>query len=517
MSPDILAKYGKSFCVFPFTQVNIRNDGRVRPCCRIGEYANRNGLNYTVYNHSFPEIWNSEYMRNMRKKMINGEIIRPCLSCIAREKYNPRAPRISGSESRLKSTGLTVEQIIHEAERNDFYVHSLPSHYHLEITDKCNSKCRSCNASSSSLIKHDIVHSAWCSRLVNHPSLTRNVPIESRFPNDQLWHAQPTLWNELFSDNLKWLYIIGGEPMIIKEHELILDYLCKENIASGVDLSYNTNLSYFSETLLTSLAKFKSVGFKASIDAKEELYEYMRYPSKWKNVTANVDKIADYDSISIQGSPLVTVYNFFYLTELLQFFDKHEISLAFIILQTPEFLSPTIAPMSLRREAARNLKVYKEIYCRDSNKNQVDVVISFLEEAPDNFNKKRHLLYEFNLFTNDLDQTRNQSIHDVCPDLIQSFSNEGYTWSDRRCFSFLHTIKQNFSGTLTNDNILTDKCFIKEYSKMSTILYNSLPDAFKKNVSKPLSIYKHNTSELLEDLRTKAILFECSRDTRCYL
>jgi organic radical activating enzyme len=498
-------KYGVSFCVFPFTQVNIRNDGKVRICCRMGEYVGDQNSQWTIYSHSISEIWNSEYMRNVRKRMIEGKRIKACTQCIARERYNKNASRISGSETRLKHINKTIEDIKSEALANNYKVTTLPSHYHLEITDKCNSKCRFCNPNSSRLIKKDIVQSAWTSMRLLHEDLDNRIK-NSRFGNSDPWYSQSTLWKELFRDNLRWVYIIGGEPMIMKEQDEVLKYLIDNNFAQNTILSLNTNLSYASNFFSKNVHHFKHVNCRASIDASHDLYEYLRYPLKWQQTYSNLVKFSQYPSFSLSCALLISMYNFLYLVDFFRILDQHKIPLRIIILQSPEFLSASIAPPSARKEASRKLKKYVETECSEKNRDKVEAIIKFIDNAPNDFKDHPERLYTFNLYNNDLDETRKQSFKQVCPELFEYLKKDGYIWSDSKCFSFLRQLKRNLPSTCNNINIKKVPHFIQKYEQVTNIKIRELEALGGKNKHK--FDLKTSTRKILGDLKGISIEIE---------
>jgi hypothetical protein len=84
-----------NFCVVPFVQLNTRGKGDARVCCSItgidrgipkelnideltSENYTANTSVYNLQNDSIADLWNSEFMKNFRMKMLNGEHIPAC-------------------------------------------------------------------------------------------------------------------------------------------------------------------------------------------------------------------------------------------------------------------------------------------------------------------------------------------------------------------------------------------------------------------------------------------------------
>jgi hypothetical protein len=57
---------------------------------------------------TFKEAWNSGYMKDIRKKMMNGEAVTGCETCYEQEKVGKRSYRQSHNEEWSKETGSKV-------------------------------------------------------------------------------------------------------------------------------------------------------------------------------------------------------------------------------------------------------------------------------------------------------------------------------------------------------------------------------------------------------------------------
>jgi glutamate-1-semialdehyde 2,1-aminomutase len=155
---------GSTFCVNPFLEVNVTPSGSVKPCCAWPEMT-QNGRPMTVYEHSIEEIWNSEAMRSVRRKLTNGQQVKECSYCYNQEKTGARSMRIDGTRAWeagwLNPEGETIEGMKARARANDFRLPGGPEWIDLDVGNLCNLKCRMCNSLSSSRIAEDPVHSRW--------------------------------------------------------------------------------------------------------------------------------------------------------------------------------------------------------------------------------------------------------------------------------------------------------------------------------------------------------------------
>ena len=93
------------------------------------------------------------------------------------------------------------------------------------------------------------------------------------------------------SPDLRWIYISGGEPLLIKQEHLFIDYFLKTGSYKEVVINMNTNLTYLGHSLLKKLAKFKKVKIDVSVDAYGIKNDWIRSPSNFNKIEKNMEKI----------------------------------------------------------------------------------------------------------------------------------------------------------------------------------------------------------------------------------
>ena len=73
----------KVFCNKPFNHNYIHTNGKMRLCCTtIQDIPTDNGYNlFDASKHTIDDYWNSNRMKEIRRKMIAGEKIRDCERC----------------------------------------------------------------------------------------------------------------------------------------------------------------------------------------------------------------------------------------------------------------------------------------------------------------------------------------------------------------------------------------------------------------------------------------------------
>ena len=164
-----------SFCVAPFLEANIMPTGAVRACCAFYPSVSQDGRPMSVYEHSVEEIWNSDTMRDVRRRMIEGKAVDQCSYCYLQERTTPPSLRNELNPGWEKSgygnpRGETIADLKSKAIANDFRVPAGPSWIDLELGNLCNLKCRMCSSTWSSSIAADPVHSRWSSYDIEGPA-----------------------------------------------------------------------------------------------------------------------------------------------------------------------------------------------------------------------------------------------------------------------------------------------------------------------------------------------------------
>jgi hypothetical protein len=95
--------------------------------------------------------------------------------------------------------------------------------------------------------------------------------------------------------------------------------MVKSGAAKDCVLRYNSNGLELPEKLFELWNHFKQVKFNFSIDAIGERNDYIRYPSKWADVVANLKRLDDTpDNVVVNIACAVQLLNVLYVPELVQ-------------------------------------------------------------------------------------------------------------------------------------------------------------------------------------------------------
>ena len=404
----------KTFCVLPFRQMTVMNDGKVRLCCRSEVNLTSGGRDLSLHDATLGQIWNSDYLRSVRRRMLSGLGVEDCRQCYATEAGGATSLRQVMNAyfaSRLDATGdeellKRTEDCLDGDDNMPF-----PSALHLWLGNHCNLKCRMCSPMFSSRIAADAVHAAWFSG-----------------QKGAVYGWQEDVFEEIFQ-HAKYVTMIqfsGGEPFIHRTFRNILRKLIETRDAEHIRLYITSNGMTYSGEFSSLLTHFSPVELAISVDGLGALQEYIRFPSQWDALERNISSFQQ-DEVPISIRPTAQAYNVFGLLDLARWCDTNGIRFVLDnILSAPGFLSLDMLPDVVILKALQDWEQYFQTECREENRWHVRPVISALRRprpAPD---KLAVLQDQFIRFTNDLDESRGQSFAAACPELYDQLTAAGF-------------------------------------------------------------------------------------------
>ncbi len=285
-----------TFCIIPWLHLHHWPNGNVYQCCIT---SNKNIMG-NLKDTTMKEIWNGDYMKQLRLDLLAGKKHQSCTKCFEQEDNNIRSFR--------KNANWTFDHHLHdkaELTNKDGSVDEMQLHYwDMRFSNLCNMKCRMCGGHLSSMWHED--EKKLYSKTAEKQAIV-NVKDHSQEDLKKLIDEQIPYVEEV--------YFAGGEPLIMDEHYYILEKLI-EHGRSDVKLRYNTNLlklRYKKWNTTELWSKFSFVQVMASIDDLHHRAEYVRKGTRFDAIERNIDELLQYqDVVQLNMSPtiqLLTVYN----------------------------------------------------------------------------------------------------------------------------------------------------------------------------------------------------------------
>jgi MoaA/NifB/PqqE/SkfB family radical SAM enzyme len=161
----------------------------------------------------------------------------------------------------------------------------------------CNLTCRYCNVYDSS---------EW--------SRVMNIPIQSvdRDYTD-------SLFDEIArnKDNIESVYLLGGEPLMQKHNERLLDIV---DPSVKIEMLTNLSVKLDKNKIYQKLKSFPNVNWILSFDNIGDRFEYVRAGAQWSTFTDNIKMLCDaFGNDHVIFHPVYTIWNALNLQEYYEF------------------------------------------------------------------------------------------------------------------------------------------------------------------------------------------------------
>jgi hypothetical protein len=421
-----------SFCMHAWNHLRLEanGDGRVCSAYELGNISDGD-VSMSVDRHTLSEIWNSDMMRGLRRDMVAGRPIPGCRICQADEAGGGLSKRLTANakweNGWLNESGATIKDMIDVAISADFRLPTLPTMLEIEVGNLCNFKCRTCNAGLSSLIGKDPIHRAWAADQFGAPRSGQDVPPETHA--FRRFDSLARLGRELSNDargQIRRIYFLGGEPLLVRGIGTLLEELVNSGKSQDIWLLFVSNASVIPGWLLSLGPHFRHIDFAVSIDGHGDLHDYIRYPGRWPDLMANLKALQEPSNAHVMATTTVSMLNVLSLCRLFRYLDSIDVGFAAYPLHWPRYLAVGALPSSIRRIAAARLREYGDSDCRPIHRALVQSLAALLESGE--HAGEPTLLHDFMLFTNDLDASRTQSIHQAEPELVELLGRSGFPW-----------------------------------------------------------------------------------------
>jgi radical SAM protein with 4Fe4S-binding SPASM domain len=290
----------KTICALPWVHLNIIPRGKVYHCCMTTDYKTFAG---DLTTQTIEEVWNGEFMKNIRKDMINGIEPKACSKCF-------EAERTGGSSTRQNHNKFYKSKLaeIPVITAPDGHVDKVDLKYwDFRFSNLCNYKCRTCGPEFSSAWIPDAEKLGWIGDdkkviEIENVGESTNVDFVKKYIN-----------------TVEKIYFAGGEPLLMDEHWQILDML-DEAQRYNVILTYNSNLSKLNYKDKNALDYWRKWGRRIwlwpSIDEVDERAELIRSGTNWANVENNLKAVSELN-IHVRPSITVSCMNVFRIPEII--------------------------------------------------------------------------------------------------------------------------------------------------------------------------------------------------------
>ena len=246
-----------TLCSLPWIGVHVTPNGTIKNCAISGEVLGN------LHTNTLEDCLHGSVNQQIKKDMIAKIAHERCNSCYSVENLSNNKAFNESNRSWYKKYGV---------KSTDLSMYDDPTKFSLRILDlrwknTCNQACVYCGPDLSSKWAQELNDYRWS---VDDQVLEKN----KKYIFDQLTH-------------INHVYLAGGEPLLMKENQELLNKLF--DINPNVEIRVNTNLSLLDTPVFTILEKFNNVKWTISVDSIESSYEYIRWPGKWSTFSENLN------------------------------------------------------------------------------------------------------------------------------------------------------------------------------------------------------------------------------------
>lgn len=318
-------------CVLLWKHTAITTDGRMRPCCRFKDR-----------DYDFPNIndglqagfADGKTYADIRAAMMDNQRLDNCRKCwmtehSRKEKSSMRTDYNKYYAELIEEGKLTPQQVLE------------PRLDYLEIAfnDTCNLACRMCGPGLSSKWK----------------SINKHYNLD--YDADETYTLDVDKFDMDLS-NLETIKIVGGEPLLTKEHDIFIEKLLEtHNDLSNLEIIYHTNGTVLPSKKVSDFWKrLRETHVILSLDAYGDLNNYLR-PGQisWDKIEQNVRYYVDLaksnKNIHVGTHTVVSRFNIMKLHELEEFLFSLGMPLDN---EAEHSLDPLVHPIEMSLDSASN-------------------------------------------------------------------------------------------------------------------------------------------------------------------
>ena len=284
-----------TLCMAPWTHTYLSPQSERRLCCASREPA-QNFRQYIDtdngtgdYNPiTLDEWWNSDHVKEVRRKMMNGEVPDECQVC------NHKLLNTDVYRTYFWHLFQHKYNDIWETTDDTGYTTMKTVSWDYRFSNLCNFKCRTCG---------DMLSSSWESEQRKYQMIDWGNPKNNwmkpevkkeikRFQDDVVYNEFKQAVEEHRVEEIYW---VGGEPLMFEEHWEFMKQIVDQGDGQQVYARYNTNLSritYKGVDLVDDiLVNLRDWQICASIDGTGKTGEYIRTGLKYDEFIEYYKKI----------------------------------------------------------------------------------------------------------------------------------------------------------------------------------------------------------------------------------
>jgi sulfatase maturation enzyme AslB (radical SAM superfamily) len=305
------------------------------------------------------EEWiNSEYQRRVRLTKLDGVSDPKCQMCYNEEVSGSSSKRLKENlksqitDAEFELTYRASPDLAHfEFSKNNQGQTDIlkPVSYHISLGNECNYACRMCGPWASSQLAVEGIRNGTYSG-----------------PAKLNWTEDEKAWNHVTdyicaTDDLKFVHLIGGEPLLNPRFEELIDKLISAG-KTNIYLGFTTNGSIVDINLIKKLNAFRHVDIGVSIECTGVLNDYIRKGTHTSKVLDNIDLYLQYRKeahVYVTVRPVPSALSVHALDELYQWCVDRKVDIMTNVLLHPEHLQIRQLPAKIKSKLLARYQQWK--------------------------------------------------------------------------------------------------------------------------------------------------------------
>lgn len=408
----------------PFNSIQIHPSGNFKICCfsgsSLGEHGivqDENGVTMNIMTHDIKDAINSELHKNLRLAQSKNKRHSVCEVCWMRDDAANDSYRTGRTDFFKKyDTATTVETAATKMKLNGSIEPMLLS-LDIRFGNLCNAKCIHCMPMYSNMWYEDHLRlyrtTKYTSGSETYEIYSKNGVLKSTMSDNKWWETE-RWWQQFDSikENLRTIYVTGGEPFLVPAHDTMLDKLIEDGLCKNIDLEYDSNFSVINPKILSKLSKFKSVTISASFEDIEDRFELIRFPLKFDKVINNLKMVKDYGVEISAVSSCLGIYTAFAPLRVVPYFQD----LGFTEIRFRLLRAPIVYDLKWLNRKQKEIILNRYEKTNIGNKN-TKMLIGYLENTLNESSDK--MLQQFVGHMNSLDKIRGTDWKKTMPDVVE--------------------------------------------------------------------------------------------------
>jgi len=316
---DKLNKVSPSFCIAKWKQVTIHLESGLTHSCH---HPKAHTIPLDELKKSPSALHNTNYKKDIRRKMLEGEYIEECEYCNGIDRNSKQ----SFSDRVYKSNEYWARKYLHPIIEDGWDHNTFPSYLEVSFSHVCTCQCIYCGSTFSSKWGNEIKKfGGYPVKMFNRDFLESPEPEYGDNDNNPYIKAFWEWWPYLYK-NLEVFRITGGEPLLSQNTFKILDYII-DNPRQNLDISINSNLCVGEKILTKFFNKMKTIAnvkkdrtkFKVftSCEAVGKKAEYIRHGMNYKQWMKNCKRFLE--EVPHSKLSFMCTYNILSITSFIDF------------------------------------------------------------------------------------------------------------------------------------------------------------------------------------------------------